>query len=58
VADNLHIKQPQDPTKINVNEWWEVTYWTQKFGVTPAQLKTAVDAVGTSAAAVKKYLGK
>jgi len=41
-----------------VNESWELKYWSDKFGVTPLQLKAAVKAAGTSAAAVKKHLGK
>ncbi|MFL6650273.1 MAG: DUF3606 domain-containing protein, partial [Sulfurifustaceae bacterium] len=32
MADDLKIKQPQDPTKINVHESWEVNYWCKKFG--------------------------
>jgi hypothetical protein len=43
---------------VNVAEYYEVEYWTNKFGVTPEQLKTAVKAVGISAEAVAAYLGK
>jgi hypothetical protein len=35
-----------------------VRNWCKSFGCTEAQLKTAVNAVGTSGAAVRKYLGK
>ena len=31
MSDNLKIKQPQDPNKINVNQDWELTYWANKF---------------------------
>jgi hypothetical protein len=31
MSDNLNIKRPQDPTKVNVNENWELEYWSQKF---------------------------
>ena len=58
MSDNLHIRRPQDPTKINIHESWEVRYWTQHFGVSEQQLKAAVNAVGVSTAAVKHYLGK
>ncbi|OIQ98687.1 hypothetical protein GALL_193450 [mine drainage metagenome] len=58
MPDNLHIRQPQDPQRINVNEPWEVRYWTNKFNVTEAQLKQAVKAVGPMTAKVKAYLGK
>lgn len=56
MPDNLNIRQPQDKDRINVNEPWEVRYWTQKFGVSETQLKQAVDAVGPMMDKVKKYL--
>ncbi|WP_151965865.1 DUF3606 domain-containing protein [Acinetobacter soli] len=46
MPDDLKIKQPQDPQKINVNESWELTYWTKKLGVSEGELKAAVKAVG------------
>ena len=58
MPDNLHIRQPQDPQRINVNEPWEVRYWTNKFNVTEAELKQAVKAVGPMVAKVKAHLGK
>lgn len=58
MSDDLSKKRPQDATKVNVNESWELEYWSKKFGITKDQLKNAVKAVGVSAAAVKKYLGK
>ncbi len=58
MSDDLSKKRPQDATKVNVNESWELEYWSKKFGVTKEQLKNAVKAVGVSAAAVQKYLGK
>ncbi|WP_315136293.1 DUF3606 domain-containing protein [Achromobacter marplatensis] len=44
--------------RINLNEAHEVRYWTQRFGVSEAQLREAVKAVGVSADAVKKHQGK
>jgi len=58
MADDLSKKRPQDASKINVHEAWELEYWCKHFGVTAQQLKDAVKAVGTSVSAVKKYLGK
>jgi Protein of unknown function (DUF3606) len=58
MGDNLHLKRPQDSSKVNVNEDWEVQYWCGKWGVTKAQLVAAVKAVGVSATAVAKHLGK
>jgi hypothetical protein len=58
MPDNLNIKQPQDPKKINIHEQWELNYWTKKFGVSEAKLKEAVKAVGVQVSDVEKYLGK
>ena len=58
MPDNLHIRRPQDPTKINIHEAWEVEYWTKKWSITSAQLATAVRAVGVETHKVAAYLGK
>ncbi|WP_419487357.1 DUF3606 domain-containing protein [Chryseobacterium bernardetii] len=58
MSDDLSKRRPQDATKVNVNETWELEYWSKKFGVTKEKLKEAVKVVGTSAAAVQQYLGK
>jgi hypothetical protein len=58
MADNLTNRGPADRSRINVNETWEVAYWTRELGCTESQLRAAVRAVGVSVAAVRKYLGK
>jgi hypothetical protein len=58
MSDDLNKKGPQDASRVNVHEEWELKYWSEKFGVSKDQLKKAVAAVGTSANAVKNYLGK
>ena len=58
MGDNLNLKRPQDSSKVNVNEEWEVNYWTNKWSVTKTQLIAAVKAVGVSSVAVAKFLGK
>lgn len=55
--DNLKIKQPQDGTKINIHERWELEYWSKKFGVSEIKLKQVVNVVGVSVAKVKEHLG-
>lgn len=57
MADNLEDRGPQDRSRINVNEPWELQYWSKHFGVTEDQLRTAVQAVGTSVEAVGRHLG-
>ncbi|MGM9478199.1 DUF3606 domain-containing protein [Pedobacter sp. GSP4] len=47
-----------DRSKININESYEVDYWSNKFGVSKDKLKATVQIVGTSANAVADYLKK
>jgi hypothetical protein len=59
MSDNLKIRQPQDPTKINLSEKWERDYWTKKFNVSEQELKQAVSDAGSSLVTkVKEKLGK
>ena len=55
--DRTNRGQP-DRSKINMNEDYEVKYWTRHFGVTREELQKIVDRVGNSAAAVAKEFGK
>jgi len=54
--DDLKNKGPQDRSKINMREDYEVKYWTKELGVSKEKLQKAVDKVGNSAAAVRKEL--
>jgi hypothetical protein len=47
-----------DRDLINPSEYYELEYWSKKFGVTPEKLKSAIKAVGSSAKAVEAYLNK
>lgn len=58
MADDKTKRGPPDTQRINVNEPYEVSYWTKTLGVSEQKLKDAVRAVGVSVAAVKKHLGK
>ena len=56
MADDKSKTRPQDASRVNVHERYEVEYWSQHFGVTPERLKEAVEKVGTSAKAVETAL--
>jgi len=58
MSDNLTKRGPQDRSKINIHEAWELKYWSDHFGVTQSQLIEAVRRVGVSAEAVRRLLGK
>jgi hypothetical protein len=56
MPDDKSKKGPQDRSKINLSEDYEVRYWSEKFGVTADELRAAVKKVGNSADAVEKEL--
>jgi hypothetical protein len=58
MADNLQSAGPQDRSRINVHEEWEVRYWTQELGVSKERLAEIVKEVGPSVSAVRQRLTK
>jgi hypothetical protein len=58
MSDDQTLRGPEDASRINVHEDYEVSYWTKKFGVTRAELEAAVSKVGVIAEAVAEELGK
>ena len=58
MSDDKTKRRPQDAARISMLEPYEVNWWTDKFDVSRAQLQAAVNAVGHSAAAVARHLGK
>jgi hypothetical protein len=56
MPDNLQNRGGSDRQRIDVNEDYELRDWSKKFGVSPDQLKEAVQAVGTQADRVEAYL--
>jgi hypothetical protein len=57
-GDDRRKRGPQDRARVNVNEQWEVDYWCEKFGVTPARLRQAVKKAGPMVKDVRRELGK
>ncbi len=53
--DDKNKRRPQDSSRIDVSEDYELQYWSEKFGVTHEELKKAVAKVGVSADAVAAY---
>lgn len=47
-----------DRSRISLSEDHEVRGWTESLGVSEAELREAVDAVGNSAPAVRAYLNQ
>ncbi len=58
MADDKTKTGAADRDRINVNEDYELQYWTKALGVSADELRAAVKAVGPTAAAVRDHLGK
>lgn len=58
MSDDKSKTGPQDASRINMNEDYEVRYWTQALGVSAQALQRAVDQVGVSADAVRAHLAR
>lgn len=56
MSDDKTDRGPADRARVNVNETWEVRYWTKALGCSQDELRKAVGEVGTSAEQVKAYL--
>jgi len=58
MTDDRAMKGPQDSSRVNVNEDYELAYWTRRFGVSAEELKRAVHTVGVSVTALENYFKK
>jgi len=56
MSDDKHRKGPEDPNKINLNQPYEVRYWTEELSINEATLRTAVNEVGVMVVSVRAWL--
>ena len=56
MADDKSKTAPQDSSRVNLNEPYEVQYWTQRFGCTRAELEMAVKRAGVMVKDIEKAL--
>ena len=56
MADDLGNTGKQDDQRINVHQDHEVNYWSGKFGVTPGELRKAVESAGPMVKDVERHL--
>jgi hypothetical protein len=56
-GDKLKVG-PADAALVNVTLYNDILYWTSEFRCTPNELRDAVKAAGSSAAAVREYLAR
>lgn len=57
MSDDLTKRGAADARRVNVEEPWEVRYWTAKFGCTEEELRLAVKMVGTLVADLEAHFG-
>jgi hypothetical protein len=58
MPDDPGKRGPADRNRINVNERWEVDWWTRELGVTKGRLADAVNKVGPMVDKVREELKK
>lgn len=58
MSDDKSKRGPADAQRINVNEDYEVQYWTRTLDVSEEELRETVKNVGVMAADVRIALGK
>lgn len=56
MSDDLSKRGAADRTRINIHEEHELRYWSEKFSITPDEVKKAVGSAGVMAADVEKHL--
>ena len=59
MAENNHISRgPKDRTRVDVEQEWELTWWSKGWGVTTDELRAAVREVGPLVTDLDRYLVK
>jgi len=58
MADDTKQRHGQDRNRIDLDQDYELRYWTRELGVTEEELKQAVRAAGTQIDTVRRYLDK
>jgi Protein of unknown function (DUF3606) len=56
MADDKSKTAPQDSSRVNISEEYEVQYWTKRFGCTRTELEAAVKKAGPMVKDVEKQL--
>jgi hypothetical protein len=56
MADDRDIRGPQDRSRINTDQDYEVRYWTRELEISEEELRRAVQTVGSSADKVREHL--
>ncbi|WP_051937287.1 DUF3606 domain-containing protein [Erwinia sp. 9145] len=52
----FHRREPENTENVEIQEQWQITYWTQKLNVTQERLRQAIVNVGSNKAEVHRWL--
>jgi hypothetical protein len=58
MLDNKSNRGPQDRSRINLNEDYEVRYWCREFRIAPDQLRELVQQLGNSAETIREAVNR
>ena len=58
MADDLQQRGPADRSRVNLNEPWEIEWWSKKWSISPERLRAAVAKVGVSVKKIAQHLDK
>jgi len=58
MADDKAIRGPADRLRINVNEEYEVRYWTRELSISEERLRALVAKHGVMVSDIRRALGK
>jgi hypothetical protein len=55
-APSSEVPRAQDHWRVDLAQEWEVTFWSREFSCSESELRSAVEAVGSKAGAVRAHL--
>ncbi len=58
MTGSLSRRHPQDASRINVHEDWELRYWSDRWNVPRQQLMDTIKRVGLQVREVARALGR
>ena len=58
MADNLKETREPDGSRINIEQDDEVSYWSKELGISPNELRQAVEHAGPMVTDVRQHLNR
>lgn len=58
MADNVNERGTRDRSRIDVSQEHECRYWSERFGVTPEELKDAVAQIGPRVEDIREWFNR